>query len=67
MVKNYAYEKLEENMFVVLERPTTHKVAFYDTKEDAKETVRQYNGGIGFNGWTPGFILPIKRMVRSKA
>lgn len=64
MVKNYRYDKINEK-FAVIERTTDQTIKIVDTKEDAKAWTNKFNGGQGFNGWTPAFFL-LKAEIKFK-
>jgi hypothetical protein len=67
-----AYKVVENNkMFQVVEErkfdKSVEKVCLrsFPSREEAKLFMRKMNGGVGFNGWTPSFMLiplPLKQV-----
>ena len=43
--------------FAVVEQATEQQITAYPARGKAKQTANFLNGGNGFNGWTPPFIL----------
>lgn len=50
--------------FSVKEIKTEQIIASFKTHKEAKQLVNQFNGGKGFNGWTPSFVTKKVANVR---
>jgi hypothetical protein len=52
------YKVIKSNsQYDIFETKTEQVIATFNTETEARTTVRMYNLGGGFSGWTPKFIL----------
>jgi len=52
---SYRVQK-KNHKFHVVEKDTEQIIETYNTRDEAKDTVRSLNLGSGFNGFTPAFF-----------
>ena len=53
---NYHVKKNSSD-YNVVEKATNHIIGTYTRHESARSAAKQLNSGLGFDGWTPAFIL----------
>jgi hypothetical protein len=53
---NYTVKKIEDK-YCVIETATDHVIQSHKNKKNALDLRDKYNNGIGFDGWTPAFIV----------
>lgn len=55
--KTYRVSENETQSFEVIEQPTQQMIRAFPDRANARKQANFLNGGNGFNGWTPPFIL----------
>lgn len=57
MANTYVKSDKKINKFIVFEEQSEHILATFDEHSLAKKFSKKQNGGCGFNGFTPQFVL----------
>lgn len=58
--KPYKVDHIQSSLggwYEVVERPTNQTLETFDDSRTAKIRANQLNGGCGFRGWTPAYLL----------
>lgn len=56
-MKNYRVDQKDKTVFAVIEQPTGLEIKKFRESKEAHAFKKRLNGGAGFDGFTPPFIL----------